>query len=552
MEMVTKLVRVRLSALFAVLTLCTVPGSIVAMQGQPSGNPGPGSNSGIPDLSSFANILPNFFQNLQGQPRTLEERQQEWKETFQVGIHGLRDALNEVDPVTGRAPVRDMVGQIVNDGLFGAAADAFAANGGQGDAAMNNFFTSAGRQFQEGGAADRAGNNMTGFIGRQANKLFAEGAEVFKKGGEADKAQQEASDRFGDITRNVTDHGVAAGDRLGSAGFRMTAKVSIGLAMGIPFAACSIYGLKVMWNHIERQLQKPRVIINQSAGWFERTFGKKPLLPPMINDEKLAQRLKALITETNDTRLQISKGNKQITYQNILLSGAPGSGKTMFARQFAQSTGMEFVEVTGSSFFQEGAGIKEIDSLFRWAQKSSRGLVIFIDEADSLLPDRTGLAAGSEGYRIVNHFLNYLGTRSKKFVVIAATNHKIIFDEAMERRFDDVVEFPLPVLKQRQDVLRLYKENIMLKSMYASIVDSAKELLTEQQLASMAQSTDGLSNGHLEGIIMAIYRSALSSDNKRITKEIITDKVAQCIEKHNSMKRRPNAHVNAHASAHGG
>jgi len=252
----------------------------------------------------------------------------------------------------------------------------------------------------------------------------------------------------------------------------------------------------------------------------------------MIFQKDLEVRLNTLVEATKNINKKIRRGITNVKYRSVLLWGSPGTGKTMFARKFARLIGLEFVEVTGSSFFQENAGVSAIDELFAWAKRSKKGLCVFIDEADSLLSKRELMKADSETYRIVNHFLNYLGERSDKFVVIMATNYPQ-FDGAMERRIDDVIEMVLPELDERKRTLGLYRDEILLdrEQNNKKFIKTAKKYLSDKAIKKIAQETAGFSYGDLHGIINMIKTDADITPDGLLTKEIIEQAVATYLAK---------------------
>ena len=315
--------------------------------------------------------------------------------------------------------------------------------------------------------------------------------------------------------------------------------------IGTMSSICVWYGAKTLTAHINYTLKKPKVIIRSSQVSLLQKLKrfivgkpKKPLMT-MIFPPKLSDRLNRLIEATKHIKKHIRKGKKGVKYCNVLLYGPPGTGKTMFARKLACESGLEFVEVTGSSFFQEGAGIAAIDELFGWAKKSKNGLCIFIDEADSLLPNREMLNPASQSYRIVNHFLNYLGERSSNFMVVMATNHHTGFDGAMHRRIDDAIEMPLPAKSERYKVLQHYRQTILHdKENGQAFVESVKQHLPDKKLQEIAQETKGFSYGDMHGIVNKLRTNAFTAKNGLLNLALINEVVKEYKEKHEALNQQ--------------
>jgi len=318
------------------------------------------------------------------------------------------------------------------------------------------------------------------------------------------------------------------------------------VTIGAMSSICVWHGAKVLTTHINYTLKKPKVIIRssrvsllQKLKWFIVGKPKKPSMT-MIFPPKLSDRLNRLIEATKHINKHIREGKKGVKYRNVLLYGPPGTGKTMFARKLSRESGLEFVELTGSSFFQEGAGIGAIDELFGWAKKSKGGLCISIDEADSLLPNREILHPAGESYRIVNHFLNYLGERSDTFMVIMATNHHTGFDEAMHRRIDDAVKMPLPAKLERYAVLKHYRQTILHdKENDQAFGESVKQHLPDKKLQEIAQKTEGFSYGDMHGIVNKLRTDAFTTKDGLLNLTLIDEVIKEYKEKYEALKQKP-------------
>ena len=82
-------------------------------------------------------------------------------------------------------------------------------------------------------------------------------------------------------------------------------------------------------------------------------------------------------------------------FRNLLLYGLPGTGKTMVAERLAKSVGMDYAMMSGGDVVPLGkTAVSELHHLFDWAQSSSNGVLLLMDEADAFLRNREGADMG--------------------------------------------------------------------------------------------------------------------------------------------------------------
>ncbi|KAK7358561.1 hypothetical protein VNO77_00494 [Canavalia gladiata] len=153
--------------------------------------------------------------------------------------------------------------------------------------------------------------------------------------------------------------------------------------------------------------------------------------------------------------------------RGILLFGPPGTGKTMLAKAIAKEAGASFINVSMSTITSKwfGEDEKNVRALFTLAAKVSP-TIIFVDEVDSMLGQRTRVGEHEAMRKIKNEFMTHwdglLTKPGERILVLAATNRPFDLDEAIIRRFERRIMVGLPSVENREKILRtlLAKEKV--------------------------------------------------------------------------------------------
>ncbi|KAK3011687.1 hypothetical protein RJ639_010867 [Escallonia herrerae] len=153
--------------------------------------------------------------------------------------------------------------------------------------------------------------------------------------------------------------------------------------------------------------------------------------------------------------------------RGILLFGPPGTGKTMLAKAIANEAGASFINVSMSTITSKwfGEDEKNVRALFTLAAKVSP-TIIFVDEVDSMLGQRTRIGEHEAMRKIKNGFMSHwdglLTKPGERILVLAATNRPFDLDEAIIRRFERRIMVGLPSVESRETILRtlLTKEKV--------------------------------------------------------------------------------------------
>lgn len=149
--------------------------------------------------------------------------------------------------------------------------------------------------------------------------------------------------------------------------------------------------------------------------------------------------------------------------KGILLEGAPGNGKTLFAKALAGESKVNFIPAKATDFESMfmAIGPMKVKMLFKKARRKAP-CIVFIDEFDGIGTRRnySGSAIETENTRIVTALLNELDgfETANGVLVIAATNNIAALDEALIRpgRFDTRVLVPFPDEKSRMQLIKMY------------------------------------------------------------------------------------------------
>lgn len=192
--------------------------------------------------------------------------------------------------------------------------------------------------------------------------------------------------------------------------------------------------------------------------------------------------------------------------KGILMEGAPGNGKTLFARALANEAGVNFIPAKATDFESMfmAIGPAKVKLLFKKARRNAP-CIVFIDEFDGIGTKRnySGSAIETENTRIVTALLNELDgfTVNDGVLVIAATNTRAALDEALVRpgRFDAKFTVPYPDSEARLKLIQKYSKG--------------KDFSESVDLNTLVKKFEGFSAAHIESVLNSAALNA-SQENK--------------------------------------
>jgi cell division protease FtsH len=203
--------------------------------------------------------------------------------------------------------------------------------------------------------------------------------------------------------------------------------------------------------------------------------------------------------------------------RGVLLSGLPGTGKTLLARAVAGEANVPFFQMSASEFVEMivGVGASRVRDLFKEAKEAAPA-IIFIDELDAIGRSRASGAAFSGGHDEREQTLNQILTEMDGFdprtgvIVLGATNRPEILDQALLRpgRFDRRVTVSPPDRAGREAILRVHTRSVPL----ADGVD----------LAALASSTPGMVGADLANLVNEAALLAARRGHEKVSSEDFT------------------------------
>lgn len=139
--------------------------------------------------------------------------------------------------------------------------------------------------------------------------------------------------------------------------------------------------------------------------------------------------------------------------QKILFCGPPGCGKTLAAEVIATELSLPLAiirldSVVSSYLGETSANLRKVfEFIEEWP------VVALFDEFDAIAKERSDTSEHGELRRVVNAFLQMADSYRGTSLLIAATNHERVLDQAIWRRFEEILLFDLPTPKQLKQLL---------------------------------------------------------------------------------------------------
>lgn len=238
------------------------------------------------------------------------------------------------------------------------------------------------------------------------------------------------------------------------------------------------------------KLNKPKLkVLNQELEGVILEITPVHRLSDLIVSDAILSRIKRIINEFNQID-KLRRNNLQ-NRRKILLSGPPGTGKTMTASVLATELHLPVYIILVDKLVTKymGETSAKLRQVFDYI--GSHQAIFLFDEFDAIGSERAKENDVGEMRRVLNSFLQFIEQDNSDSIIIAATNYLGLLDQALFRRFDDVLHYSLPSDIEKKLLLKSklgrYAMNLKLDFVIKNMTDLSHSEITQACLDAIKE-----------------------------------------------------------------
>lgn len=236
---------------------------------------------------------------------------------------------------------------------------------------------------------------------------------------------------------------------------------------------------------------------------FHMTFPSSKISELVTSDE-IYDKIARILNEYRNKNKLYSFG--LANRRKILLEGIPGTGKTMTASIIASELSLPLYVVQMDKLVSKFMGETSVKLRQVFDHVYSETGVYLFDEFDAIAADRNLDNEVGEMKRILNSLLQFIEQDNSQSIIIAATNNKRLLDQALFRRFDDILHYDLPNEKE----IKLLLENRLFSYDSRIIINSAA-----------VESAKGLSQAEIVRVCDDVIKTSILNNSEITSEQII-------------------------------
>ena len=239
------------------------------------------------------------------------------------------------------------------------------------------------------------------------------------------------------------------------------------------------------------------------------------------------------------------KSRGRAKYQNVLLWGPSGVGKTAVAEIIAKQANMLLFMISAADFAKlRGKDIEQVDKVIEEVRASSRPILLFIDRLENLFGSRAQKEVPEENRRIFSKLLEDFSEPNNQVMLVGATSEVGNLDEATLNRMPKQIQITYPDEADRREIIKIYVKSLFKKDTAYSEFDQKiiAKIFDEQRISDMARRVGNISPVEIQNIMVEIKNNSLMNTSLTYVKgvptlNIINEAINNKIKQLNAQKK---------------